>query len=57
MRGTHGRLPDNPEYGPVLLCSEPALRQQEFAATEVKGLLLDLAGVADTGSSPVDSSP
>ena len=57
VRGTHGRLPDNPEYGPVLLCSEPALRQQEFAATEVKGLLLDLAGVADTGSSPVDSSP
>ena len=26
VRGSHGRLPDNPEDGPVLLCSEPARR-------------------------------
>ncbi|WP_328842927.1 alkaline phosphatase family protein [Streptomyces sp. NBC_00258] len=57
VRGTHGRLPDNPEYGPVLLCSEPALRQEEYAATEVKDLLLRLAGLpAPTGATAEDTA-
>jgi predicted AlkP superfamily pyrophosphatase or phosphodiesterase len=45
VRGTHGRLPDDPDAGPVLLCSEPSVGRDRFAATEVRDLLLDLAGV------------
>jgi hypothetical protein len=45
IRGSHGRLPDDPEYAPVLLCSEPAAARPEFTATEVKPLLLRLAGL------------
>jgi predicted AlkP superfamily pyrophosphatase or phosphodiesterase len=45
VRGTHGRLPDDPEGGPVLLCSELSVARDRFAATEVRDLLLDLAGV------------
>ncbi|MFE9438261.1 alkaline phosphatase family protein [Streptomyces sp. NPDC006602] len=45
VRGSHGRLPDDPEHGPVLLCSEPGQARGEFAATEVKSLLLRLAGL------------
>jgi hypothetical protein len=29
----------------VLLCSEPSVARDRFAATEVRDLLLDLAGV------------
>ncbi|MCF6526163.1 nucleotide pyrophosphatase/phosphodiesterase family protein [Streptomyces sp. JJ36] len=44
VRGSHGRLPANEAEGPVLLCSRPgALPDRPVAATEVKGLLLDLA--------------
>ncbi|XVS67580.1 alkaline phosphatase family protein [Actinosynnema sp. CA-299493] len=58
VRGTHGRLPDRPEDGPVLLCSDPAApaaveRTGRIAATDVRDLLLDLQGlsapVAGTG--------
>lgn len=46
VRGSHGRLPDSPEDGPVLLCSspegEPAGR---LGATEVHDLLLTLQGI------------
>ncbi|MDQ3947359.1 MAG: alkaline phosphatase family protein, partial [Actinomycetota bacterium] len=45
VRGTHGRLPDDPAAGPVLLCSEPdGLPQETVAATEIKSLLLRLLG-------------
>jgi predicted AlkP superfamily pyrophosphatase or phosphodiesterase len=45
VRGTHGRLPDEPACGPVLLCSEPASVTGKFvAATEIKSLLLRLLG-------------
>jgi predicted AlkP superfamily pyrophosphatase or phosphodiesterase len=40
VTGTHGRLPDSPDDGPVLLCSDPALATERLAATEVKSLLL-----------------
>ncbi|MEU1408804.1 nucleotide pyrophosphatase/phosphodiesterase family protein [Streptomyces sp. NPDC005728] len=45
VRGSHGRLPDRPEDGPVLLCSRPGEVSGTLAATEVKSLLLHLAGL------------
>ncbi|MQY05976.1 alkaline phosphatase family protein [Actinomadura macrotermitis] len=44
VRGSHGRLPADPQDGPVLLCSHP-LERTEYAATDVKSLLLSLAGL------------
>ena len=44
VRGTHGRLPDGPDDAPVLLCSDPALARDRIAATDVRDLLLELAG-------------
>lgn len=40
VRGSHGRLPDSAEDGPVLLCSDPVLARDKVHATEVKDLLL-----------------
>ncbi|MEW9528313.1 alkaline phosphatase family protein [Microbispora sp. NPDC049125] len=40
VRGSHGLLPRDPEDGPVLLCSDPALARDRIAATEVKDFLL-----------------
>ena len=45
VRGSHGRLPDSPEDGPVLLCSDPTHGRDRYAVTEVKDLLLRLAGL------------
>ncbi len=42
VRGSHGRLPDDPVDGPVLLCSEPGYGRERIAAIEVKDFLLDL---------------
>lgn len=50
VRGTHGRLPEDPMDGPVLLCSDPSLARDAFAATDVQPLLLELTGV------PVDQA-
>jgi hypothetical protein len=47
VRGTHGRLPDDPADGPVLVCSDPASKRGRLEATDVRDLLLDLAGVPD----------
>jgi hypothetical protein len=44
VRGSHGRLPDDPRDAPVLICSDPAAARDAVAATEVRDLLLDLAG-------------
>ncbi|WP_405009998.1 nucleotide pyrophosphatase/phosphodiesterase family protein [Kitasatospora sp. NBC_01539] len=49
VRGSHGRLPDDPADGPVLLCSAASAARDRIAATEVKGLLLELAGLSDAG--------
>jgi hypothetical protein len=46
VRGSHGRLPADPADGPVLLCSDPAPARDTIAATEVKDLLLRLAGLS-----------
>jgi predicted AlkP superfamily pyrophosphatase or phosphodiesterase len=45
VRGSHGRLPGDPDDGPVLLCSVPAAARAHYQATEVKSLLLELAGL------------
>ncbi|KPI32612.1 type I phosphodiesterase/nucleotide pyrophosphatase [Actinobacteria bacterium OV320] len=45
VRGSHGRLPQRAEEGPVLLCSRPGEVTGPLAATEVKPLLLRLAGI------------
>jgi hypothetical protein len=47
VRGSHGRLPADPADAPVLLCSDPAAAPAggAIAATEVKDLLLGLAGI------------
>ncbi len=45
VRGSHGRLPEDPADGPVLLCSDPSAARDRFEATDVRDLLLELAGV------------
>ncbi len=45
VRGSHGRLPDDPRDAPVLICSDPSAARDTIAATEVKDLLLGLAGI------------
>ncbi|OZM71941.1 alkaline phosphatase family protein [Amycolatopsis antarctica] len=46
VRGSHGRLPDSPADGPVLLCSTPVAEPAgRLGATEVHDLLLTLQGV------------
>jgi predicted AlkP superfamily pyrophosphatase or phosphodiesterase len=42
VRGTHGRLYDDANVGPVLLCSDRRLARDRVAATEVKELCLRL---------------
>ena len=49
IRGSHGRLPDSPDDGPVLLCSSPQATRSRYEATEVKELLLQLAGLGLSG--------
>jgi hypothetical protein len=43
VRGSHGRLPDDPRDGPVLICSDPALSRARIHATGIKELLLRLS--------------
>jgi hypothetical protein len=45
IRGSHGRLPASDEEGPLLLCSTPRAVTGRVAATDVKSLLLRLAGL------------
>jgi predicted AlkP superfamily pyrophosphatase or phosphodiesterase len=54
VRGSHGRLPDDPADGPVLLCSVPDGARDRVAATQVRDVLLELAGVPVTAVPPVD---
>lgn len=54
VRGSHGRLPDDPADGPVLLCSGRALDPGgKIAATEVKNLLLALAGLGPSADEEI----
>ncbi|MGW4725010.1 alkaline phosphatase family protein [Streptomyces sp. NPDC004291] len=55
LRGSHGLLPTSEDEGPLLLCSRPGAVDGRVEATDVKALLLRLAGLernADTPSSP-----
>jgi predicted AlkP superfamily pyrophosphatase or phosphodiesterase len=45
VRGSHGRLPTEAADGPVLICSDPSAARERLAATDVKRLLLRLAGL------------
>ncbi|MFD6529390.1 alkaline phosphatase family protein [Streptomyces sp. NPDC060184] len=45
VRGSHGRLPERDEDGPLLICSTPHAVGDRVAATDVKSLLLALAGL------------
>jgi len=44
VRGSHGRLPDADDSAPVLLCSTPIEAADRIPVTDVKELLLQLAG-------------
>ncbi|MBC9713482.1 alkaline phosphatase family protein [Streptomyces sp. TRM66268-LWL] len=46
IRGSHGRLPDDPQDGPLILISTPRAVDGSLKATDVKSLLLTLAGLA-----------
>ncbi|MFJ5137141.1 nucleotide pyrophosphatase/phosphodiesterase family protein [Streptomyces sp. NPDC088707] len=52
LRGSHGRLPasDDTANGPLILCSTPRALDGRVAATDVKNLLLRLAGVVETST-------
>jgi predicted AlkP superfamily pyrophosphatase or phosphodiesterase len=45
VRGSHGRLPDDPRDAPVIICSDPASARESVAAIEVRDLLLGLSGI------------
>ena len=45
LRGSHGRLPETPETGPVLLCTDGTDARAHVRATEVRDLILRLADV------------
>jgi hypothetical protein len=40
VRGSHGRLTDDPKKGPVFISSEPELVPETIHATEVKDVIL-----------------
>ncbi|HLT84275.1 MAG TPA: alkaline phosphatase family protein, partial [Phototrophicaceae bacterium] len=42
LRGSHGRLPETPEEGPVLLCTDRSTTTDHVRATEVRDLILRL---------------
>jgi predicted AlkP superfamily pyrophosphatase or phosphodiesterase len=41
VKGSHGRLPENPRTGPVVISSEPSLLPEAVPATEVKTVVLN----------------
>jgi len=45
VKGTHGRLPDRPEDGPVLLCSNREGACERMAMTDVRDFLLAQLGL------------
>ncbi|MFF8828336.1 alkaline phosphatase family protein [Streptomyces sp. NPDC015131] len=45
VRGSHGRLPASDDDGPLIVCSTPRAVPDRVAATDVKALLLQLAGL------------
>jgi predicted AlkP superfamily pyrophosphatase or phosphodiesterase len=52
VRGSHGRLPDDPTDGPVIITSDVGLRRETVAAAEVHDLVLEAAGLPVTEAAP-----
>ena len=46
VRGSHGRLPEKEDEGPILLCSEPCVGPDEVSVLQLRDVLLDLAGIS-----------
>ena len=46
VRGSHGRLPDDPADGPVVIGTDVALRRESVAAADVHDHVLEAAGIA-----------
>ena len=42
VRGTHGRLLDDPQQGPLLIASKPIEAAQSYHLTDVKRLILKM---------------
>ena len=42
VRGSHGRLPERPEDGPVFLCTNGRVARERLELHEVRDVLLDL---------------
>ncbi|MCD4523360.1 nucleotide pyrophosphatase/phosphodiesterase family protein [Nocardioides sp. cx-173] len=45
VRGTHGRLPSRDQDAPMVLCDRPGVLPDRLAATAVRDLLIELAGL------------
>jgi len=56
VKGSHGRLPDDPRDGLVFLCSEPDLGRDRVPATGVRDLLLELSGVPAATSAGLEGA-
>jgi predicted AlkP superfamily pyrophosphatase or phosphodiesterase len=61
VRGSHGRLPSDVADAPVLICSDGRFARERVAATEVRDLLLAVAGLSADGPAdreePVRAGP
>src|SRR5699024_7511975 len=52
IRGSHGRLPQDPDEGPVLLCSDATGARDHIRATEVRAFILQTVGVSADAIEP-----
>lgn len=57
VRGSHGRLPASDDDGPLLLSSTPHAVGDRIAATDVKSLLLRLAGLGTPDATTGERTP
>lgn len=45
VSGSHGRMPDDPAEGPMVICSDPDLARDSWRATDIKALILAAGGL------------
>jgi predicted AlkP superfamily pyrophosphatase or phosphodiesterase len=57
VRGSHGRLPASDDDGPLLISSTPHAVGDRIAATDVKSLLLRLAGLGTPDATSGERTP
>ena len=48
VKGSHGRLYDEDDAGPVFLCSDKSVARDRVAATDVKAMCMDILGAASS---------